>query len=170
MSLPDFETAIVNRLYLNNLEIGGFKRVLMQSPIMPLEIGEYPAAMVRVGALRQPIPTTAPGQVQISRDYIIELPIAPYITSQDTKNQGADVLGLVLPWFAIVRNYYLNHPRLHTDGTPTNAAQPALPWIHGDIFFTDSGVVQMPVSGGVTFLGVLYTLSITCRALVTTIE
>lgn len=171
--IPDFESLIVARLRLNNREIQTANPTKLKTPFTQLpsgavDMGAFPFAAVRVGAMKNQIPNTSAGQLIVIRDYIIHLPVAPRDNTSDTGSQGADALTVTLPMFAIIRNYYLSHPRLETDGTISEQPTPlsALQYIHQDILFTDGGMLEMPTPGGVMYVGISYTLTIGMRGLV----
>jgi len=166
--IPDFESLVVTRLQVNNTELraSGLKAIYAQPPITAPDIGDYPLASVRIGAMRSPVPAFTAGLVIVTRDYITDLPVAPLTNTMDTTNQGADANTLTLKWFAIVRNYYINHPHLQTDAN--NGTDP-LAYMYGDLELQDNGTVQLTAPGGTTYVGLRYTLTITMRARATRI-
>jgi hypothetical protein len=167
MTIPDFETLTVQRLQINAQEIAGMGRVYELGASLPAEIGELPVANISFGPLKQPIPlgSEGAGQVIVVRDYAIELAVTPVGTAFDVGNIGSSALSIVLPWFAIVRDYFMSHPRLQTDGINV-AALGALRYLHGDLSFADSGMITITPAGGAALLGIKFTLTIAHRGIV----
>lgn len=163
MPLPDFETLALDRFLLCNQEIiGSAHGVYRLPPIFQLDLGDLPALMTRPGPMRGSIPSTVTGagRVEVTRDYYLELFAAPRDIAQDIARQGADALAKAVLYFNRVRTYYMAHPRLNTDGTVTTAKS-ELVGVGQDVLLTDSGLADIPGPGGINYLGVRFTVTLT---------
>lgn len=167
MSSPDLETAIIQRLFACNQEIIGTSgRVYQQAPAIPPGIGEFPIMYSELGPILGSLPrqNDSAGRYRVERNYTVKLAVSPLETVTDIDNLGADALNNTLPWFSILRNYFLSHPRLET------SALPALPYIDRDIHYIETGNAQIVSPGGTSYVGIVVTLNILAFTPVTRIS
>lgn len=165
-TIPDFERLVLDRLEICNGEIkqaGDAQRVYRLPPTFALDVGECPAITAWPGTMLKPIPSTAQHQVEVQRNYAVDVIALPLPSTTDTASKGADALTKASLLFAKLRNYYMNHRRLETDGT-TQAQVPALQWMIYDLLFIEGGLAQIRPPGGVEHVGFICTLTITMMA------
>jgi hypothetical protein len=166
MAPPDFETMIVQRLFACAKDIAGIGRAYQLAPSMPPGIGEFPITWVEIGPMLQPVPRQdgSAGKFMVERNYTVKTAVASLESVTDLDNLGVDALNANLPWFAILRNYYLLHPRLET------STLPPLDYMVRDVHYTDTGNAQITSPGGVPYVGVLSTLTIAMTAAISRIS
>lgn len=165
-TIPDFETLILDRLEICNGEIkqaGDAKRVYRLPPVFALDVGECPALAVRPGRMRNRLPANSQRQAEVKRDYVVEVIALPLGNTQDTGSKGADALAAASLLFAKLRNYYMNHRRLETDGT-TQAKLAGLQYMNYDIEFDDGGFVVAKAPGGAEHIGIEFAITTSMSA------
>lgn len=158
--LPDFETLVIDRLFLCCSEISGLK-VFKQSPVNALNANQIPFCYAFVGPMLEPTPVQAVGAGQITsfQDYVIRVFGDPVGSTLDNSaTDGAQGLVNLLPYFSLFRSYFVGHPKLET------TTEGALRYMSGQLLFTHGGVVEHPAPGGAMHFAIDFTLTIGMRA------
>lgn len=154
----DFETLVLDRLLLCNQSIEGLKSVYRLPPDGTLSPSAVPCAYTLVGPMLNSIPSSSPGQVTVTRRYVVRVPIAPI--GQASVSGGAEgsipyAQGVL--FMARFRSFYLQHPRLDTE------IEPRLSYMDSDLTFQDSGIIERPVPGGAPYWVIDFSLDISMR-------
>lgn len=160
ITLPDFETLVIDRLYLCCQEISGLT-VFKLPPANALNLNQFPMCYALVGSMLQPVPvdTIGAGQVQVQRDYVVRLfgdPVGSTLDNSTT--DGAQGLVNLLPYFNRLRQYFIGHPKLET------TTLGALQYIAGQLLLMDAGFVIHPAPGGADHFAIDLTLTVAMRA------
>jgi hypothetical protein len=163
ITLPDFETMVLDRLALNCAEIPGVK-VFRLPPAYALE--EFPACYTLVGAMQTPLPieTMGSGRVGVQRLYVIRVLGSPATNTIDNVDgAGTQALIDLVPYFALFRNYFVGHPMLET------TTLGSLQYMIGQLSYSDLGIVERPAPGGVMHFAIEISLVITMQTQVSTL-
>lgn len=165
--LPDFETLVVDRLYLIYHQIEGFKRREKREPVTAFGWNDVPAVYTLIGPMTNAIPADTAGSYVVTRTYIVRVLGRPLATTNDVKRgAGAKALADLLPFFARLRNYFLWHPLLEV-GSPEDAGYlEALAYLRNQIRFQDSGEGDVAGPGGIPHLAMDLTLTLDMGAAV----
>lgn len=162
MNFLDLESTFIDRLTLCHREITGIKRVDKTPPAQVIDNADLPAVYHLIGPMTgDDVPASGDdmGAVTIARRYIARLLVHPALMGGDIYQSGAEANIKALPFFALFRNYYLQHPRLSTSTLQElGLAQ--------DIKFRDSGLVIRPGPGGANYHVIDFTLTIAARIFV----
>lgn len=165
ITLPDFETLVVDRLALCCAEISGVK-VFKQPPVNALPPEAFPICYTLVGPMLEPIPLEAvgAGRVATIQDYVIRLLGDPVGNTLDNSaTDGAQGLVNLLPYFNRFRQYFIGHPALQT------TTLDSLRYMSGQLLFTHSGLIERPGPGGADHFAIDFTLTIAMSAQVSTL-
>jgi hypothetical protein len=165
ITLPDFETLVVDRLELCNQAIGGLT-VFKQPPVNALPPQVFPICYTLVGPMLTPIPieTIGAGQITVIRDYVVRVfgdPVGSTLDNSPTA--GAQGLVDLLPWFNRFRQYFIGHPKLET------TTLGALNYMTGQLVLLDGGLSEKPAPGGADHFAIDITLTIAMRVQVSTL-
>lgn len=140
MTLPDFETLVIERLVVNLGEISGIRYVLENPPVGPVGVSDTPYAFPLVGAMVNSIPeqTRGAGRIVVTRNYPIIIEAQKGESDTDgSRGQGSKGYKALRELIAPVREYFLTHPLLQTDaGDNTDPLQ----YMHGDLTFQEQGI------------------------------
>lgn len=163
MSFPDFETLILERLHLCNLEIVSQNPTLFRSafevwPTKPIVAGDLPTLCVWYGRQETPITAAPGGSILVRRPYVISILVMPLDQGMDTGFKGAEPVQRSKGLLSAVRNHYLAHPMLETSSLGS------LRHMKEELTFLDSGLIQKSGPGGGAYLAVDCTLSIAMQA------
>lgn len=142
MTLPDFETLVIERLVICLGEISAINTVFVNPPIAPVGVSDAPYAFPLVGAMVNSIPVqaTGAGRVVVTRNYPIT--VASSSMTKDTDgtrpngSKGYEALRLLV---APIREYFLTHASLETDA---GGGMNKLQYIQGQIIYQEQGIVQ----------------------------
>lgn len=165
ITLPDFETLVIDRLYACCLEIVGLT-VFKLPPSFALNTNQFPACYALVGPMTNPIPIEqmGAGSITVVRDYVIRLIGDPMgSTIDNSATEGTSGLVNLLPYFNKLRSYFMGHPSLQT------TTLDSLRYIAEQILISDSGFVIHQGSGGADHFAIDLTLTITMRAQLSTL-
>jgi hypothetical protein len=166
ITLPDFETLVVDRLYLCCQEISGLT-VFKQPPVNALNLNQVPFSYAFVGPMQSPIPaeTVGAGQIQVVRDYVIRLFGDPAENTLDNSpTAGAQGLVNLLPYFNMLRSFFIGHPKLET------TTLGALRYMSGQLLLSDGGLTEHMAPGGARHFAIDLTLTLAMRAEVSTLS
>ena len=170
ITLPDFETLVIDRLYACCSEINELTSAKMSvfkmSPSFALNPSQFPACFSFVGAMTTPTPIEQIGSGVNTRvrDYVIRILGDPYGSTIDNNaTEGAQGPINLLPYFNAMYSYFLGHPSLQT------TALDSLRYIAEQILMSDSGFVIRPAPGGADHFAIDFTLTITMRAQISTL-
>jgi len=160
ITLPDFETLVIDRLFLCSQNISGLT-VFKQPSANALNANQFPMCYTLVGPMLASIPvdTVGAGQIQVIRDYVVRLfgdPVAS--TLDNSATTGAQGLVNLLPYFNALRQFFIGHPKLQT------TTLDALQYMAGQLLLSDSGLVIHQAPGGGDHFAIDLTLTITMRA------
>jgi hypothetical protein len=100
---PDFETLVIQRLYICNQEIlAGAGRAYQLPPANPPGIGEFPIMYAEVGPMLQAVPRadSSAGKFMVERNYTIKTAVASLENTEDIGNLGVDALNNALDMIA----------------------------------------------------------------------
>lgn len=158
----DPQDRILTRLAICHLEITGIQRTWKTPPSIKLMMTDLPCVYFLVGGLVDTIPAGQAGTVTITRSYIARLLVSTFGVADADSEDGAIANQLALPFYARFANYYLTHPRLHTDGVHEDALE-ELVGLSSDIIFTDSGLIPRVGPGGSEFAAIDFTLQISMK-------
>lgn len=152
------------RLQLNWKEVSGLTRAFTYTPETPIDAEDLPAVYpLALGRQSSPVPRTGPGQYIVERQYTYRLLIAPIqAASTESGDLGAYVDELAANIIDAATDYFMTHPRLHTD-----SGLGELAGLHQDISIQDSGTVTRPGPGGAQYRAIDYTLTIAERRIPT---
>lgn len=161
MTLPDFETTVLDRLELCNTDILGAGHVWRLPPTYEKNPSIVPMVYAYPRAMREPILNRAgsAGQVVVVRDYLMAVFIAP-VTPRDDINAGEGMKALkdAVPYFATFRDYYVSaHPDLSTATLPGLGLARALQYVDGGMDWTLVG------PNGTVWVGFVITLTLALR-------
>lgn len=160
MTLPDFESAVLDRIFLcwKDIATANTVKAYRLPPSHSFDINSFPNVMTIPAPMNQPIPAIASGLITVSRNYISRLFICPWPQGDDPSDTGSQPYLKAILWINIVRNYFLDKPRLQTSSLP------ALQYMFQDLQFTDSAVIDRPDPGGVKCAAIDFTLATSMRA------
>jgi hypothetical protein len=158
----DVQDLILTRLQICFEEVTGIKRWSKLPGVLPLL--DFPGGYTLVGGMTGRAPATDAGSAAIPRLYVGRLFIAPAEAGTDFEELGFAPYVDLLPYIALVENYFLTHPRLHTDGVNVAALQEI--GLMQDVQFQDSGPVVRRAPGGVNMWAVDFNLYISARVAV----
>jgi hypothetical protein len=140
MTIPDFETLVIERLVQCLNEIDGINMVFENPPLLPVGISDVPFAYPQVGQMVNSIPNQqfGAGRVVVTRSY----PVKVYGPTGDGDKDGDRGVGSIgyralRLLIAPIRNYFTTHPLLQTDAG--NKVNP-LAGMHQDLAFTEGGI------------------------------
>jgi hypothetical protein len=140
MTLPDFETLVIERLVVCLGEISGINYVLENPPVGEVGLSSVPYAFPLVGAMVNTIPeqTRGAGRLVVTRNYPIIIEADKGERDQDgTRGEGSKGYRALRLLIAPIREYFLTHPLLQTDaGDNTDP----LSYMHGDLAFQEQGI------------------------------
>ncbi len=165
ITLPDFETLVIDRLYLCCQEIPGLT-VFKLPPSIALEPGVFPICYPLVSTLTSPVPieTVGAGVITRTREYIVRIQGDPVASTQDnTVRGGAQGLINLLPYFNAGYQYFIGHPKLET------ATLDSLRYMNGQLLIYDTGFTEQPAPGGTDHFTINFVLTITMKAQVSTL-
>lgn len=165
VTLPDFETLVLDRLALNCAEITGINQVFRLPPSFALPPEKFPICYPLVGAMADSIPmeSSGSGRVQSTRTYVLRLLGSPATNTLDnTTDQGAQAIIDLVPFFNRFRSYFMGHQKLET------TTLGSLQYMSGQLLYLDSGVVTRPAPGGVDHFAIEINLTLTMQAQVNT--
>jgi hypothetical protein len=166
ITLPDFETLVVERLYLCCQEISGLT-VFKLAPVNSLPPETFPICYPWVAPMTESIPieTNGAGSITVKRDYVVRIQGDPVPSTQDNSTRGgAQGLVNLLPYFNLVRQYFIGHPKLET------TTLGSLQYMSGQLTLYDGGFAEQPGPGGGTdHFTINIPLSITMKCQVATL-
>lgn len=161
MTIPDFETTLLDRLALCNTDILGAGHVWRLPPTYAKDVGEYPMVYAEPKGMREPIPnrSRSGGEVVVNRDYLISVFIAPTAPMDELQQRkGAVALDKASTYLATFRDYYVNlHADLSTATLPGLGLAQALQ-------YSETGLVPNLIGpGGTQWTGFVITLTLAMR-------
>lgn len=167
ITLPDFETLILDRLKLCCDEImGSTTRAFRLPPANALPPSAFPVCYALPGPMVDPVPmeTIGAGSITVTRQYVIRLLGSPIANSMDASAQAGNQGFIDLtPYMNAFRQYFMGHPKLQT------TTLDALRYMHGQLSYIENGITQAPAPGGVDHFALEPTLTITMRAQISTL-
>lgn len=116
MTIPDFETLVIERLVICLGEITGINAVFENPPTLDAGISSVPYAFPLVGAMVGSVPATTAGRVIVTRTYTVKV----LGSSVDKDKDGAAGIGstgyralrlLIAP----IRDYFMKNASLETN-------------------------------------------------------
>lgn len=165
ITLPDFETLIIDRLFLCCQEIPGLS-VFRLPPVIALTPEVFPICYPLVGPMTTAVPVESVGSGVITRtrDYVIRVLGDPVPeTFEDSARGGSTGLSNLLPYFNALYSYFVGHPKLQT------TTLDALRYMNRQMLISDGGFAQGEAPGGTMHFTINLVLTITMKAQVTTL-
>jgi hypothetical protein len=166
-TLPDFETDLLERYYQIFLEIpsagGDTLKAFRNPPVHQLGDAELPCIYPLIGEMRDFYPSVGlgTGVVEIQRDSTWRLLGSPLQSVNELdKETGAQAFVNINLYFAIVREYLFNHPRLET------STQNAFGYLVQSIQYRDSGIVIRQAPSGIDHFAIDWTIRVTLQTIV----
>jgi hypothetical protein len=171
MSFPELTDLVLNRLKISCREVTGIKQTFRLPPTLPVSQDDLPCAYTIPRGMTAPIPVNTAGSATVSRLYVVRVLVSPLTNGMDASNEGSQALADVVPYMDRFMAYFLEHPRLDTDGGiavdgAVTESLRALSWLDEDVLYQDSGPVERPL-GGVVYAALDISLTITMRGRLT---
>lgn len=138
MTIPDFETLVIERLVVCLREITQIAFVSENPTLMDAGISDVPYAFPLVGAMVSPVPATAAGHIVIDRIFTIKV----FGVTGDKDKDGARGAGSsgykqLRMLMAPLRTYFMEHASLETNaGNKVNKLQ----YIQRQIAYQEGGI------------------------------
>jgi len=158
VAVPDFDTLVLDRLYLCNQEIATASQgePVYRLPPVNMQL-VLPLFYTTLGGMLTPVQSGYWGEVQFARNYIIMALLWPFGAAVDDGNEGADIMTLGASYPNKFMDYYLNHPLL------TTAALGPLAYVD-EFSIQDSGFIPKISIGGSNYEAIAITLAVRMRA------
>jgi hypothetical protein len=166
LPLPDFETMVLDRLYLCCQEITGLNKVFRLPPANALNAESFPICYPLVGAVTEPFPISSDGagRFKVARSYVLRVLGSPATNTVDNSaTAGTQALIDLVPFFNRFRSYFMGHPSLET------TTLGALQYMSDQLLYSDLGIVNRPAPGDIQHFAIEITLVITMQAQVKTL-
>ena len=163
MTLPDFQTAVFNRLYECYQEIQtanpSILKVMKYPPGTTVGLSEFPLVFTLLGRLRTPVPQESEGAGHVTLDRAFRVVVCGYPTSNDTPDSNGYSTGYVhlMPYVSVFESYFIENPYLKISNTKLQYLALGVDLVTGDIART-----AMP--GGVEHFAFEISLGISMRA------